>query len=127
MPNPFLISILTLITTLATTPAIANTNLNTPNKTITALNGTTTKVLTPNLNTKNQLNTQAKAIDIKSVNDSTYTQSKSSPKSLFSSSVSATTKATTNNKWLIATAIFLFWQKVGLCMVRSRYFFYCTK
>ncbi|VVH65150.1 ISPg7, transposase, partial [uncultured Gammaproteobacteria bacterium] len=30
-------------------------------------------------------------------------------------------------KWLIATAIFLFWQKVGLCMVRSRYFFYCTK
>jgi hypothetical protein len=25
-------------------------------------------------------------------------------------------------KWLIATAIFLFWQKVGLCMVRSRYF-----
>jgi hypothetical protein len=24
-------------------------------------------------------------------------------------------------KWLIATAIFLFWQKVGLCMVRSRY------
>ncbi|VVM23279.1 ISPg7, transposase [uncultured Gammaproteobacteria bacterium] len=30
-------------------------------------------------------------------------------------------------KWLIATAIFLFWQKVGLCMVRSRYFFYCTQ
>jgi hypothetical protein len=29
MPNPFL----TLITTLATTPTIANTNLNTPNKT----------------------------------------------------------------------------------------------
>ncbi|CAC9643679.1 hypothetical protein [bacterium endosymbiont of Bathymodiolus sp. 5 South] len=28
MPNPFLISILTLITTLATTPTIANTNLN---------------------------------------------------------------------------------------------------
>jgi hypothetical protein len=27
-------------------------------------------------------------------------------------------------KWLIATAIFLFWQKVGLCMVRSRYFLY---
>jgi hypothetical protein len=27
MPNPFLISILTLITTLATTPTIANTNL----------------------------------------------------------------------------------------------------
>jgi hypothetical protein len=26
MPNPFLISILTLITTLATTPTIANTN-----------------------------------------------------------------------------------------------------
>jgi hypothetical protein len=40
--------------------------------------------IVPNLNTKNQLNTQAKAIDIKSVNDSTYTQSKSSPKSLFS-------------------------------------------
>jgi hypothetical protein len=33
MPNPFLISILTLITTLATTPTIANTDLNTPNKT----------------------------------------------------------------------------------------------
>ncbi|VVH63450.1 hypothetical protein BSPWISOX_1140, partial [uncultured Gammaproteobacteria bacterium] len=102
MPNLFLISILTLITTLATTPTIANTNLNTPNKTTTALNGTTTKVLTPNLNTKNQLNTQAKAIDIKSVNDSTYTQSKSSPKGLFSSSVSATTtniasNLTTNN------------------------------
>ncbi|VVM28474.1 hypothetical protein BSPWISOXPB_11035 [uncultured Gammaproteobacteria bacterium] len=31
---------------------------------------------------KKQLNTQAKAIDIKSVNDSTYTQSKSSPKGL---------------------------------------------
>jgi hypothetical protein len=31
MPNPFLISILTLITTLATTPTIANTDLNTPN------------------------------------------------------------------------------------------------
>ena len=30
-------------------------------------------------------------------------------------------------KWLIATAIFLFWQKVGLFMVRSRYFFYCTQ
>jgi hypothetical protein len=28
MPNPFLISTLTLITTLATTPTIANTNLN---------------------------------------------------------------------------------------------------
>jgi hypothetical protein len=28
MPNPFVISILTLITTLATTPTIANTNLN---------------------------------------------------------------------------------------------------
>jgi hypothetical protein len=35
MPNPFLISILTLITTLATTPTIANTDLNTPNKTTT--------------------------------------------------------------------------------------------
>jgi hypothetical protein len=35
MPNPFLISILTLITTLATTPTIANTNLNAPNKTTT--------------------------------------------------------------------------------------------
>jgi hypothetical protein len=67
------------------------------NKTTTALNGTTTKVLTPNLNTKNQLNTQAKAIDIKSVNDSTYTQSKSSPKSLFSSSVSATTNNIASN------------------------------
>ena len=33
MPNPFVISILTLITTLATTPTIANTDLNTPNKT----------------------------------------------------------------------------------------------
>ena len=30
-------------------------------------------------------------------------------------------------KWLIATAIFLFWQKVGLCMVRSLYFFYYTQ
>jgi hypothetical protein len=35
MPNPFLISILTLITILATAPTIANTNLNTPNKTTT--------------------------------------------------------------------------------------------
>jgi hypothetical protein len=35
MPNPFVISILILITTLATTPTIANTNLNTPNKTTT--------------------------------------------------------------------------------------------
>ncbi|VVM28201.1 hypothetical protein BSPWISOXPB_7070 [uncultured Gammaproteobacteria bacterium] len=35
MPNPFLLSILTLITTLATTPTIANTNFNTPNKTTT--------------------------------------------------------------------------------------------
>ena len=35
MPNPFLLSILTLITTLATTPTIANTGLNTPNKTTT--------------------------------------------------------------------------------------------
>jgi hypothetical protein len=31
MPNPFVISILILITTLATTPTIANTDLNTPN------------------------------------------------------------------------------------------------
>ncbi|VVH67201.1 hypothetical protein BSPLISOX_722, partial [uncultured Gammaproteobacteria bacterium] len=64
MPNPFVISILILITTLATTPTIANTNLNTPNKTTTAPNSTTTKALAPNLNTTNQLNTQAKAIDI---------------------------------------------------------------
>jgi hypothetical protein len=30
MPNPFVILILTLITTLAITPTIANTDLNTP-------------------------------------------------------------------------------------------------
>jgi IS5 family transposase len=30
-------------------------------------------------------------------------------------------------KWLVIATIFLFWQKVGLCMVRSRYFFYCTQ
>jgi hypothetical protein len=35
MPNPFLISILTLITILVTTPTTANTDLNTPNKTTT--------------------------------------------------------------------------------------------
>ncbi|WP_139699025.1 hemagglutinin repeat-containing protein, partial [bacterium endosymbiont of Bathymodiolus sp. 5 South] len=64
MPNPFVISILTLITTLAITPTIANTNLNTLNKTTTAPNSTTTKALAPNLNTINQLNIQAKAIDI---------------------------------------------------------------
>ncbi|VVM23888.1 hypothetical protein BSPWISOXPB_7426 [uncultured Gammaproteobacteria bacterium] len=45
-------------------PTIANTNLNTLNKTTTAPNSTITKALAPNLNTINQLNIQAKAIDI---------------------------------------------------------------
>ncbi|SHN94125.1 hypothetical protein, partial [bacterium endosymbiont of Bathymodiolus sp. 5 South] len=62
MPNPFLISILTLITTLATTPAIANTNLNTPNK--------TTTIVGSNLqaNTDNAANTNNGQININSQN-----------------------------------------------------------
>ena len=62
MPNPFLISILTLITTLATTPAIANTSLNTPNK--------TTTIVGSNLqaNTDNAANTNNGQININSQN-----------------------------------------------------------
>jgi hypothetical protein len=39
MPNPFLLSILTLITTLAITPTIANTNLNTPKHLVILMKG----------------------------------------------------------------------------------------
>ncbi|CAC9457264.1 hypothetical protein, partial [uncultured Gammaproteobacteria bacterium] len=73
MPNPFLISILTLITTLATTPTIANTDLNTPNK--------TTTIVGPNLqantaNTNNgQININSQNLNILSSQDTNNTKS----------------------------------------------------
>ncbi len=77
MPNPFLISILTLITTLATAPTIANTNLNTPNK--------TTTIVDPNLqaNADNgQININSQNLNILSSQDTNNTKSNTKHKNL---------------------------------------------
>ncbi|VVH65599.1 hypothetical protein BSPLISOX_1604, partial [uncultured Gammaproteobacteria bacterium] len=77
MPNPFLLSILTLITTLAITPTIANTNLNTPNK--------TTTIVDPNLqaNTNNgQININSQNLNILSSQDTNNTKSNTKHKNL---------------------------------------------
>ena len=77
MPNPFLISILTLITILATAPTIANTNLNTPNK--------TTTIVGPNLqaNTNNgQININSQNLNILSSQDTNNTKSSTKHKNL---------------------------------------------
>ncbi|VVM26985.1 hypothetical protein BSPWISOXPB_589 [uncultured Gammaproteobacteria bacterium] len=77
MPNPFLISILTLITTLAITPTIANTNLNTPNK--------TTTIVGPNLqaNADNgQININSQNLNILSSQDTNNTKSNTQHKNL---------------------------------------------
>ena len=77
MPNPFLLSILTLITTLAITPTIANTNLNTPNK--------TTTIVGPNLqaNTNNgQININSQNLNILSSQDTNNTKSSTNHENL---------------------------------------------
>ncbi|VVH67420.1 hypothetical protein BSPLISOX_1183, partial [uncultured Gammaproteobacteria bacterium] len=77
MPNPFLISILTLITTLATAPTIANTNFNTPNK--------TTTIVDPNLqaNADNgQININSQNLNILSSQDTNNTKSNTKHKNL---------------------------------------------
>ncbi|CAC9445560.1 hypothetical protein [uncultured Gammaproteobacteria bacterium] len=67
MPNPFVISILILITTLATTPTIANTNLNTPNKTTTIVDPNL-QANTPNTN-NGQININSQNLNILSSQD----------------------------------------------------------
>jgi hypothetical protein len=77
LPNPFLLSILTLITTLAITPTIANTNLNTPNK--------TTTIVGPNLqaNADNgQININSQNLNILSSQDTNHTKSNTQHKNL---------------------------------------------
>ncbi|VVH65968.1 hypothetical protein BSPLISOX_345 [uncultured Gammaproteobacteria bacterium] len=73
MPNPFLISILTLITTLAITPTIANTNLNTPNKTTTIV-GSNLQVNADNTD-NGQININSQNFNILSSQDTSNTKS----------------------------------------------------
>ncbi|VVH64155.1 hypothetical protein BSPLISOX_1956, partial [uncultured Gammaproteobacteria bacterium] len=77
MPNPFLLSILTLITTLATTPTIANTDLNTPNKTTTIVGSSLQANANNAVNTANtnngQININSQNLNILSSQDTNNT------------------------------------------------------
>ncbi|SHN93897.1 hypothetical protein, partial [bacterium endosymbiont of Bathymodiolus sp. 5 South] len=79
MPNPFVISILTLITTLAITPTIANTNLNTPNKTTTIVGSNLQANANNAVNTDNtnngQININSQNLNILSSQDTNNTKS----------------------------------------------------
>ncbi|VVH63880.1 hypothetical protein BSPWISOX_522, partial [uncultured Gammaproteobacteria bacterium] len=80
MPNPFVISILTLITTLAITPTIANTNLNTPNKTTTII-GSNLQANAVNTN-NGQININSQNLNILSSQDTNNTKSNTQHKNL---------------------------------------------
>ncbi|WP_139699731.1 hemagglutinin repeat-containing protein, partial [bacterium endosymbiont of Bathymodiolus sp. 5 South] len=80
MPNPFLLSILTLITTLAITPTIANTNLNTPNKTTTII-GSNLQANADNTN-NGQININSQNLNILSSQDTNNTKSNTQHKNL---------------------------------------------
>ncbi|VVH64512.1 hypothetical protein BSPLISOX_1607, partial [uncultured Gammaproteobacteria bacterium] len=80
MPNPFVISILILITTLATTPTIANTDLNTPNKTTTIV-GSNLQANTANTN-NGQININSQNLNILSSQDTNNTKSNTKHKNL---------------------------------------------
>ncbi|VVH58949.1 hypothetical protein BSPCLSOX_870, partial [uncultured Gammaproteobacteria bacterium] len=80
MPNPFLLSILTLITTLAITPTIANTNFNTPNKTTTIIDS---NLQANAVNTNNgQININSQNLNILSSQDTNNTKSNTKHKNL---------------------------------------------
>ena len=92
MPNPFLISILTLITTLATTPTIANTDLNTPNKTTTIVGSSLQAIANNAVNSNNanntdntnngQININSQNLNILSSQDTNNTKSSTKHKNL---------------------------------------------
>ncbi|VVH55965.1 hypothetical protein BSPCLSOX_1387, partial [uncultured Gammaproteobacteria bacterium] len=83
MPNPFLISILTLITILATAPTIANTNLNTPNKTTTIVGSNLQANANNAVNTNNgQININSQNLNILSSQDTNNTKSNTQHKNL---------------------------------------------